>query len=107
MSEVWLVVIVTGIATLAIKAAGPVLLGGRPLPARLDGVVTLLGPALLAALVAVSTFAVSTPEGQELVVDARVLGVAAAAIAIRFKAPVLLVVVIAAAVTAAARAIAG
>ena len=46
MSEVWLVVLVTGIATLAIKAAGPVLLGGRPLPARLDGVVTLLGPAL-------------------------------------------------------------
>ena len=32
------------------------LLGGRPLPARLDRVVALLAPALLAALVAINTF---------------------------------------------------
>jgi branched-subunit amino acid transport protein len=107
MSSIWLVVVVTGVATLAIKAAGPILLGGRPLPPRLDGAVSLLAPALLAALVAVNTFAVSTPEGQELVLDARVLGVAAAAVAIRLKAPVLVVVVIAAAVTAIARALTG
>ena len=107
MSAVWTVVVVTGVATLAIKAAGPILLGGRPLPARLDGAVALLAPALLAALVAVNTFAVTTPQGQELVLDARVLGVGAAAVAIRLKAPVLLVVVIAAAVTALARAVAG
>jgi branched-subunit amino acid transport protein len=87
--------------TLALKAAGPVLLGGRPLPDRLSGVVTLVGPALLAALVAIGTFA----QGQRLVVDARVLGVAAAAVAIRLRAPVLLVVIIAAAVTASTRAL--
>ena len=79
------------------------ILGGRPLPERLSGVVTLVGPALLAALVAIGTFA----EGQRLVVDARVLGVAAAALAIRLRTPVLLVVIIAAAVTAGARALAG
>jgi branched-subunit amino acid transport protein len=103
MTSVWIVVIVTGVGTLALKAAGPVLLGGRPLPERLSGVVTLVGPALLAALVAIGTFA----DGQKLVVDARVLGVAAAAAAIRLRAPVLLVVIIAAGVTAGARALAG
>ncbi len=101
MTTVWIVVAVTGIGTLALKAAGPVLLGGRPLPDRLSGVVTLVGPALLAALVAIGTFA----QGQHLVVDARVLGVAAAAVAIRLRAPVLLVVIIAAAVTASTRAL--
>ena len=103
MSAVWIVVIVSGTGTLALKATGPVLLGGKPLPERLTGVVGLLGPALLAALVAIGTFA----DGQRLVLDGRVLGVGAAAIAIRFRAPVLLVVIIAAAVTATARAFAG
>jgi hypothetical protein len=101
MSAVWTVVVVTGVGTLALKAAGPVLLGGRPLPDRAARVATLLGPALLAALVAIGTFA----EGERLVVDERVLGVAAAAVAIRMRAPVLLVVVIAAAVTGGYRAL--
>ena len=95
--------IVTGVATLALKAAGPLLLGGKPLPARVTSLVSLLAPALLAALVAIGTFA----QGQRLVVDARVLGVGAAAVAIRLRAPVLLVVVLAAGVTAGARALSG
>lgn len=99
MTATWLVVVLVGAGTVAIKAAGPVLLGGRPLPARLTGVVELLAPALLAALVAVQTFG----SGEALVVDERVLGVAAAGIALWRKAPLLLVVVIAAAVTALAR----
>jgi hypothetical protein len=103
VSTVWLVVVITSVGTLALKAAGPVLLGGRPLPDRLSGVVTLVGPALLAALVAIGTFA----DGQRLVLDARVLGVAAAVVAIKLRAPVLLVVVIAASVTACSRALAG
>jgi branched-subunit amino acid transport protein len=103
VSAVWIVVIVSGVGTLALKAAGPVLFGGKPLPDRFTGIVSLLGPALLAALVAIGTFA----NGQRLVLDARVLGVGAAAVAIRFHAPVLLVVVIAAAVTASARVLAG
>jgi hypothetical protein len=100
---IWVIVVVTGAATIALKAAGPVLLGGRPLPARVTDVVSLLAPALLAALVAIGTFA----QGRSLVLDARVLGVGAAAIAIRLRAPLLVSVVLAAVVTGLARALAG
>ena len=99
MTDVWIVVGLVGAGTIAIKAAGPVLLGGRPLPPRLGGVIELLAPALLGALVAVQTF----QDGRGLVLDERVLGVAAAAVAIRLKAPLLVVVAVAAATTALAR----
>jgi branched-subunit amino acid transport protein len=99
VSTTWVVVVATGIGTLALKAAGPVLLGGRPLPERVSRIATLLGPALLAALVAIGTFG----DGRSLVIDARVLGVGAAVVAVRLPAPVLVVVVLAAAVTAVAR----
>jgi branched chain amino acid efflux pump len=103
VTDVWVVVAVTAVGTIALKGAGPVLLGGRPLPPRLDGVVRLAGPALLAALIATSTFG----QGQSLVVDERVLGVAAAAVAVRFHAPALLVVVVAAVTTGVIRALTG
>jgi branched-subunit amino acid transport protein len=101
VTTVWVVVVVVGIGTLSLKAVGPVVLGGRPLPSRVTDVVTLMGPALLAALVAIGTFG----GDRRLVLDARVLGVVAAAVAIRLKAPVLLVVILAATVTAGARAL--
>ena len=101
MSSVWTVVVVVGVGTMAIKAVGPVLLGGRPLPSRLTGVIELLAPALLGALVAVQTFG----DGQALVLDARVVGVGVAAIALWRKAPLLVVVVAAAAATALVRAV--
>jgi branched chain amino acid efflux pump len=101
MSQTWLVVGVVGVGTIAIKAVGPVLLGGRPLPERLSSVIELLAPALLGALVAVQTFG----NGQALAVDERVLGVAVAAIAIWRKAPLLVVVILATITTALARAL--
>lgn len=99
MNASWMVVLAVGIGTIVIKAAGPVLLGGRALPARVQGVVALLAPALLAALVA--TAAVGS--GQELVLDARVIGLGVAGVAIWLRAPILLVVVVAAAAAALAR----
>jgi uncharacterized membrane protein len=99
MSDSWLVVVVVGIGTMAIKASGPVLLGGRPLPPRLQAVVAQLAPALLAALVATATLG----DGQQLVADARLIGLGAAAIALAMRAPVLLVVAVAAAAAAIAR----
>jgi hypothetical protein len=56
---------------------------------------------VLAALVVTQTFA----DGRSLVLDARVLGVAAAGVALRLRAPVLLVIVAAAATTAIVRAL--
>ena len=97
----WAVVTLVGIGTVAIKSLGPLLLGGRPLPSRVASLAALLAPALLAALVATNTFAT----GQSLTIDARVLGVSVAAIAIWRRAPVLLVIVLAAGTTALARAL--
>lgn len=103
MTTVWIVVIVVGSATVALKAVGPLVLGGRELPARFTGVIALLAPALLAALVV--TQALGADDG--LVVDARLAGVAAGAGALALRAPLLAVVVTAAAVTAGARALTG
>jgi len=103
MTVAWFVVAFVGLATVSIKALGPVLLGGRALPGRVAGAVALLAPGLLAALVAINTFG----SGQRLTVDARLLGVAAAALALWLRAPVLIVVVLAAVVTGVARALTG
>jgi branched-subunit amino acid transport protein len=99
VTDAWLVVLVVGLGTIFIKAAGPVVLGGRPMPPAVRSVVALLAPALLAALVA--TAALGT--GRELVLDARVIGLAAAALAIALRAPILLVVIVAAGAAALAR----
>ncbi len=99
MNTVWLVVLVVGAATIAFKATGPVLLGGRTLPPAIAEVVALLAPVLLAAPVV--TQAVGGDD--ELVLDARLAGVGAGAVAIAARAPLPAVVVVAAAATALAR----
>lgn len=102
MSPFWLTILVLSAGTIVIKAAGPVLLGGRALPARLNGVISLLAPALLAALLAVQTFGTSE---RGLVVDERVVGLAAAAIALALKRGLTVVILVAAIATALARAL--
>jgi branched-subunit amino acid transport protein len=89
------------VTTAAIRAAGPVLLGSRELPAAFRGVVALVAPALLAALVVVQT--VGAPEGGAYEIDARVIGVGAAAVSLSRGAHMLAVVAIATVVTALAR----
>ena len=99
MSGIWGIVAVIGLGTMAIKAAGPVILGGRPLPVRVRSVVALLAPALLAALVATATLG----EGSSLVLDARIIGVGAAVVALALRVPTLAVVIVAALAAALAR----
>ena len=101
MNATWVLVTLVGAATVIFKAAGPVLLGGRDLPPCVRGVVATLAPALLAALVVTQAVA----GDRRLVFDARLLGLAGAVVALRLRAPMLLVVVVAAALTAAARAL--
>jgi branched-subunit amino acid transport protein len=99
MSEGWLVVAVVGVATVAIKGVGPVVLGGRELPAPVASVMRLLAPAVLGALVVVQVL-----EGERgIELDERLLGLAAAAVALLLRAPLVVVVVVAAATTALLR----
>ena len=95
----WLVIGVVGAVTMVFKASGPVLLGRRELPPRVTSVVEVLAPAMLAALVVTQTVG----GDRAIVLDERLAGVAAAAVAIRLRAPLLLAMVVAAAVAAAIR----
>ena len=97
MSAVWITVVVVGLATIAIKAAGPLLLARRTPPPPAQAPLEPLAPALLAALVV--TQALGGDNGR-IAIDARLAGLAAGAAALLLRAP-LLVVITAAAVTAA------
>ena len=99
MSALWVAIVAVTLASAAIKAAGPILVGGRELPPRVNAVIALLTPALLAALVVTETFG----DDGHLVLDERALGVGVAAVALALRAPVLLAVALAALVTALAR----
>ena len=103
MSDVWLTIGVLAVATAAIRASGPVLLGGRDLPPRLQGVIALLAPALLAALVVVET--IGAPGGGSLELDERIAGVAAAGAVLASGRSTLPAVAVAAIVTAGLRAV--
>ena len=82
MTDVWITIAVLAVTTALIRAVGPGA-ARRPRAARapFSGVIALLAPALLAALIVVETF--GAPEGGALDVDARVLGVGA----LRGRAP--------------------
>jgi branched-subunit amino acid transport protein len=97
----WALIGLCAAVTVAIKAAGPVALGGRDLPEAFNGVIRLMAPALLAALVCVSTLA----ESDELAIGADTAGVAVAGLALWRGVSIVGGVFIAAAVTAALRAI--
>ncbi|MFD7689420.1 AzlD domain-containing protein [Streptomyces sp. NPDC059781] len=101
--NIWIAIGVTAVGCYAVKLAGLLVPAGvleRPLVRRLAA---LLPVALLAALTAQQTFS----DGQALVVDARAVGVAAAAVALVLRAPFLLVVGAAVVVTAGVRALGG
>lgn len=99
--NVWIAIGVTALGCYVVKLVGLLVPAGaleRPLVRRLAA---LLPVALLAALTAQQTFA----DGRGLVLDARVAGLAAAALALVLRAPFLLVVAAAVVVTAGVRAI--
>jgi hypothetical protein len=101
VTAIWITIAALALATAALKLAGPLLLGGRPLPEAAMSVVELLASALLAALLVVETFG----KGRSLTLDARALGVGFAAVLLARRAPMIVAVVGAASVAAIARAI--
>ena len=101
MSGVWITILGLAAATVAIKASGPLLVGGRSLPPLALRVIALMAPALLAALVVTQTFA----RDGELTLDARAAGLAAAAAAVALRASLLVTMAAAALTTAGLRAV--
>ncbi|HVW18203.1 MAG TPA: AzlD domain-containing protein [Solirubrobacteraceae bacterium] len=101
MSAAWGLVLGSAVITFAIKAAGPVALGGRRLPAWFASIVTLMAPALLAALVATHTLA----DGRRLAIGPQTAGVLVAGVVGWRTRSISWCVVTAAAVTALLRAL--
>ena len=100
-AQVWAVVVLAAVTTLVTKGIGPAATGSRELPAPAVRVVVLLAPALLTALVVTNALA----DGQHLGLGADTAGAAVAAVLVWRRVHVVLVVVAAAAVTAALRAV--
>ncbi len=102
MTAIWITIAGLTVTTVTIKAFGPLIFGGRDLPALLARVIPMLAPALLAALVVTETVGGT---GRSLVVDARLGGLLAAAVAISRRWPLAVVVLCAAGTTALLRAV--
>lgn len=97
----WVFVLVLATTAYGFKVLGLVIVGDRRLLPVIDRCLGFIPAALVAALVVKDTFSV----GQQLVLDARALGVGAAVLAAWRKAPLIVVIALGAAVTAAARAV--
>ncbi len=95
----WTLIILLTLGAYAFKVTGLVFLGGRSLPPVFERCLALIPAAVVTALVMKDTFT----NGQELVLDARALGIAVAGIAAWRKAPLIVVIVLGAAVTALVR----
>jgi branched-subunit amino acid transport protein len=96
----WTLVIALGLGAYAFKVLGLVVIGARSLPPVVERCLALIPAALLSALIVKDTFSV----GQELVLDARAAGVAVAVVATWRRAPIPVVILLGAAVTAVVRA---
>lgn len=95
----WTLIILLTLGAYAFKVTGLVILGGRSLPPIFERCLALIPAAVVTALVMKDTFT----NGQDLVLDARALGIAVAGIAAWRKAPLIVVIVLGAAVTALVR----
>ena len=103
MSPLWIAVLAGSLGCYLLKFAGlavPAVWVEQPWVAR---VVDFVPAALLAALVAVQAFT----SGHDLVLDGRVVGLAVAAVALAFRAPFIVVLILAGAAGALAHVVAG
>jgi branched-subunit amino acid transport protein len=121
VTAVWTTIVCLAGANALIRATGPVLAGGRDLPAPLARFIAFAIPALMAALIVTGVFVSARDpipalmaalivtgvfvSARDLVLDARAGGLAIAAVALVLRAPLLVVVVLSAAGTALLRAL--
>ncbi|MEY2974819.1 MAG: hypothetical protein RIR49_1239 [Actinomycetota bacterium] len=97
----WALVLALAAIAYTFKVLGLVVAGGRSLPPAAERCLALVPPALIAALIVTDTFSTAG----DLVVDARAAGVVAAVGLAARRAPLIAVIVVGAAVTAAVRAL--
>jgi hypothetical protein len=102
VSASWVLILALAAGTVLFKVTGPLLAGGRQPPAPLLRVIGLLAPALITALIVSDTFT----SGQHLAIDARVVGLGVGAVALWFKVPAVVALILAAATCAVVRLIA-
>jgi hypothetical protein len=102
MMAVWITVVALCAGTALLKASGPLVLGDRRPPERALNVIAFVAPAVLTSLIVYQTFG-DHPSG--LTVDARIVGLGVAGVALAARAPMLLTVLLAAVATAATRAL--
>ena len=97
----WSVLILASVGCYAMKAVGSLVPLRWVESPRIRRVAPLLPVALIVGLVVIQTFG----DGRRLTVDARLPGMIAASIAIRVRAPFVIVVLVGAAMTALVRAL--
>jgi len=100
VTTVWITIAALAVGTFVIKGIGPATLGSWRPSERAAGVISLLAPALLAALVVYESL---TGPGGGVRIDERLVGVAVAVAALLRRLPMIVVVVLAAAATALVR----
>jgi hypothetical protein len=98
----WALILLLAAGSYGFKAAGLLVFGASPMAERMAPATLLIPPAMFAALIMIQTFS----DGRTLVLDARVFGLLTAVVAVRLRAPFVVVVGAAMLATALARAIA-
>ncbi len=97
----WSLVLLLAAGAFACKVIGLVVVGARRLPPMVDRCLALIPAALLTALVVKDTLST----GNDIVLDARAVGVGMAVVAAWRRAPLVVVIVLGSAATALVRAI--
>ena len=95
----WTLIVLLAIGAYAFKFAGLVIIGSRTLAPVLERCLALIPAAVISALIVKDTLTA----GQDVVIDARAAGIAVAIVAAWRRAPLIVVIVLGAAVTALVR----
>lgn len=95
----WTLILLLALGAYAFKFTGLVVIGARTLPPVVERCLALIPAAVISALIVKDTLT----QGQDIVIDARAAGIAVAIVAAWRRAPLIAVIVLGAAVTAAVR----
>lgn len=95
----WTLIVALAVGAYGFKVLGLVVLGGRTMPAVIERCLYLIPAAVISALIVKDTFSIE----RQLVLDARAAGIAVATLAAWRRLPLIVVIVLGAAVTALVR----